>query len=191
MVNYLSGLVFIVLLVIGGSLGWQVWQRNPDIAIILFVAWLVLDFFISLAIRLAAQWEKAVVFRLGKFHQIKGPGLFLVIPLIDQVKMIDMRVLTMDIPAQQVITRDNVPVEINGVIFFKVDNPADAIIKVQDYRYAISQYAQTSLRDVIGQITLDQLLVERDQIGKAIEAVVEKDTEGWGLEVTGIPYSRY
>ena len=84
------------------------------------------------------------------------------------------------------ITKDNVPVEINGVLFFKVDNPADAIIKVQDYRYAISQYSQTSLRDVIGQMTLDQLLVEREAIGKAIEGNVEKDTEGWGLEVTGI-----
>jgi regulator of protease activity HflC (stomatin/prohibitin superfamily) len=85
-----------------------------------------------------------------------------------------------------VITKDNVPVTINGVFFFKVDNVADAVIKVQDYRYAISQYAQTSLRDVIGQMTLDQLLVEREQIGKAIEANVEKDIEGWGLEVTGI-----
>ena len=79
------------------------------------------------------------------------------------------------------ITKDNVPVEINGVLFFKVDNPADAIIKVQDYRYAISQYSQTSLRDVIGQMTLDQLLVEREAIGKAIEGNVEKYTEGWGL----------
>jgi regulator of protease activity HflC (stomatin/prohibitin superfamily) len=92
----------------------------------------------------------------------------------------------LDIPAQQVITKDNVPVRINGVLFFQVRNVADAIIKVQDYRYAISQYAQTSLRDVIGQMTLDQLLGEREEIGKAIEANVEKDTQEWGLDVKGI-----
>jgi regulator of protease activity HflC (stomatin/prohibitin superfamily) len=97
-----------------------------------------------------------------------------------------MRVLTLDIPTQQVITKDNVPVRINGVLFFQVRKVDDAIIKVQDYRYAISQYAQTSLRDVIGQMTLDQLLTEREEIGKAIEANVEKDTEEWGLEVKGI-----
>jgi regulator of protease activity HflC (stomatin/prohibitin superfamily) len=102
------------------------------------------------------------------------------------VKLVDTRIRAMDIPAQQMITKDNVPVKINGVIFFKVDQVADAIIKVQDYRYAIAQYAQTALRDVIGQMTLDQLLSEREQIAKMIEAAVEKDTQGWGLEVTGI-----
>jgi len=126
------------------------------------------------------------VFRLGKFKDIKGPGLFLIIPLIDQVRMIDTRVVAVNIPKQQVITRDNVPVVIDGVLFFRVVNPADAIIMVQDYRYMIAQYAQTSLRDVIGQMTLDQLLVEREQIARAIEVHVEKDTKGWGLEVTGL-----
>ena len=138
------------------------------------------------SIKLAAQWEQAVVFRLGKYHSVRGPGLFLIIPLVDQVRMIDIRIRATDIPAQQVITKDNVPVTINGVFFFKVDNVADAIIKVQSYSYAISQYAQTSLRDVIGQMSLDQLLVEREAIGKAIADNVEKDIEGWGLEVTGI-----
>ena len=100
--------------------------------------------------------------------------------------MVDIRIRVTDIPAQQVITKDNVPVTINGVFFFKVDNAADAVIKVQDYRHAIAQYAQTSLRDVIGQMTLDQLLVEREAIGKEIGKNVEKDIVGWGLEVTGI-----
>jgi regulator of protease activity HflC (stomatin/prohibitin superfamily) len=117
---------------------------------------------------------------------VKGPGLFLIIPLIDQVRKVDTRVLAVNIPKQQVITRDNVPVTIDGVLFFRVAQPADAIIMVQDYRFVVSQYAQTSLRDVIGQMTLDQLLVEREQIAKAIEAHVEKDTKGWGLEVTGL-----
>ena len=126
------------------------------------------------------------MFRLGRFQEIKGPGLFLIVPMIDQIRMVDTRVLAVSIPKQQVITRDNVPVTIDGVLFFRVPNAADAIIMVQDYRYTISQYAQTSLRDVIGQMTLDQLLVEREQIARAIEEHVEKDTKGWGLEVTGL-----
>ncbi len=186
MVNYISGLVFTVLLIVGGIVFSPLWLASPGAAMVIGVIWVTASAIISSAIQLAAQWEKAVVFRLGKFSSIKGPGLFLIVPIIDQLRMVDMRILTMDIPAQQVITQDNVPVKINGVIFFKVDNAADAIIKVQDYRYAISQYAQTSLRDVIGQITLDQLLTEREEIGKRIETTVEKDTEGWGLEVTGI-----
>ena len=187
MVNYISGLIFVILLLAGGFIilpgGWE---RDPGWALRAGIVWLAADWIIASAVRLAAQWEKGVVFRLGKFSSIKGPGLFMVIPLIDHVRMIDTRVRAIDIPTQQVITKDNVPVEINGVLFFKVDNPADAIIKVQDYRYAISQYAQTSLRDVIGQMTLDQLLMEREAIGKAIQSNVEKDTEDWGLEVTGI-----
>src|SRR5271155_2585481 len=123
---------------------------------------------------------------MGKFHAIKGPGLFMIVPLIDQIRMVDTRVLAVSIPKQQVITRDNVPVTIDGVLFFRVQNAADAIIMVQDYRFVVSQYAQTSLRDVIGQLSLDQLLTEREEIAKSIEQHVEKDTKGWGLEVTGL-----
>lgn len=186
MINYISGLVFLGLLLVGGIWIIPISQRSPDFALVVGFIWVLSDLIVASAIRLAAQWEKAVVFRLGKFSSMKGPGLFFIIPLIDQIHVIDTRVRAIDIPTQQVITKDNVPVEINGVLFFKVDNAADAIIKVQDYCYAISQYSQTSLRDVIGQMSLDQLLVEREAIGKAIESTVEKDTQGWGLEVTGI-----
>jgi regulator of protease activity HflC (stomatin/prohibitin superfamily) len=186
MINYISGLVFVVLGLIGAAIALSIGLVSPVVAVLFAVVWLVADVIAASSIKLAAQWEQALVFRLGKYHSIRGPGLFVVVPLVDQVRMIDIRIRATDIPAQQVITKDNVPVTINGVFFFKVDNVADAVIKVQDYRYAISQYAQTSLRDVIGQMTLDQLLVEREQIGKAIEANVEKDIEGWGLEVTGI-----
>ena len=184
--NYISGLVFVVILIIGVLISAILTQANPAFSGLFLAGWTFMDIIVASGLRLAYQWEKGVVFRLGKFSSIKGPGLYLVIPILDQVKTLDMRVLAMDIPAQQVITKDNVPVKINGVLFFKVDNAADAIIKVQDYRYAISQYAQTSLRDAIGQMTLDQLLMEREQIGKTIEQTVEKDTAGWGLEVTGI-----
>jgi regulator of protease activity HflC (stomatin/prohibitin superfamily) len=186
MVNYISGLVFVVLLVIGLVLAVAIGQASPVIAVGFAVLWLFLDVVIASAIRLAAQWEKAVVFRLGKYHTIKGPGLFMVVPLIDQIRTVDTRVLAVSIPKQQVITRDNVPVTIDGVLFFRVQNAAEAIIMVQDYRYVVSQYAQTSLRDVIGQLTLDQLLTEREEIAKSIEQHVEKDTKGWGLEVTGL-----
>jgi regulator of protease activity HflC (stomatin/prohibitin superfamily) len=186
MVNYISILVFIIVGVVGAVLAGVAAQVNPSVAVGFGFVWLVLDIIFSSGIKMAAQWEKAVVFRMGKFSSIKGPGLFFIIPLVDQARFIDTRVLTMDIPTQQVITKDNVPVRINGVLFFQVRKVDDAIIKVQDYRYAISQYAQTSLRDVIGQMTLDQLLGEREEIGKAIEANVEKDTEEWGLEVKGI-----
>jgi regulator of protease activity HflC (stomatin/prohibitin superfamily) len=186
MVNYISGLAFVVLLVVGMVLAAAIGQASPVTAVIFGLAWLFLDVIVSSSIRLAAQWQKAVVFRLGKFHSIRGPGLFMIIPLIDQLRMVDTRVLAVNIPKQQVITRDNVPVTIDGVLFFRVDNPAEAIIMVQDYRYMIAQYSQTSLRDVIGQMSLDQLLTEREEIAKAIEQHVEKDTKGWGLEVTGL-----
>jgi regulator of protease activity HflC (stomatin/prohibitin superfamily) len=186
MVNYISGLLFVILLIIGSFVSVGIYNQNPMIAVVVGVCWLVLDIIVSSGVKLAAQWEKGVVFRLGKYHKVKGPGLFIIIPLVDHATMMDCRVRAMDIPSQQVITKDNVPVKINGVLFFMIDDPAAAIIKVRDYNYAISQYAQTSLRDVIGQMTLDQLLVEREEIGKMIETNVEKDTEGWGLEVTGI-----
>ncbi len=186
MINYISGLVFVVLLLLGGVGTVAIGQHSVPLAFLFALGWLFVDVVIASSIRLAAQWEKAVVFRLGKFHTIKGPGLFMIIPLIDQLRMVDTRVLAVSIPKQQVITRDNVPVTIDGVLFFRVDNAAEAIIMVQDYRYVISQYAQTSLRDVIGQMTLDQLLTEREEIAKSIEHHVENDTKGWGLEVTGL-----
>ena len=186
MVNYISGLVFVILLLVGGAVVVPMAAVNSVLAAIVGIVWLIVDVIISSAIKLAAQWQRAVVFRLGKFKDIRGPGLFMIIPLIDQVRMVDTRVLAVHIPKQQVITRDNVPVTIDAALFFQVVNAADAIIMVQDYRAIITQYAQTSLRDVIGQGTLDQLLTEREQIAKAIEAHVERDTKGWGLDVTGL-----
>jgi len=136
--------------------------------------------------RIAAQWERAVILRLGKFHGLKGPGVLLVFPIMDTVRFVDTRLLTLDIPHQQVITRDNVPVMVDGVIFFLVRDPKTAVITVQDYRYAVSQYAQASLRDVIGSMTLDELLSERDQIQARLAKVVEERTKAWGIHVDSI-----
>jgi regulator of protease activity HflC (stomatin/prohibitin superfamily) len=186
MTNYLPTLIFFSLLLLGAGVSALIGQTHPDAAVLVGLAWLMVDVIISNGVRLAAQWERGVVFRLGKYLETRGPGLFLIIPIVDTVTLVDTRIRAMDIPSQQVITKDNVPVKINGVIYFRVDKVEDAIIKVQDYRYAISQYAQTALRDVIGQMSLDQLLSEREQIGKMIKKAVVDDTVGWGLEVTGI-----
>ncbi|GIW88561.1 MAG: membrane protein [Isosphaeraceae bacterium] len=186
MINPIAFLAFFLIEALTVALA--VWLRGAGeavVAAILGVGTLV-AILVATAIRLAAQWERGVVFRLGKYRDTRGPGLFVVIPFIDQVRMVDTRVLAVNVPKQQVITRDNVPVTIDGVLFFRVKNAAEAIISVQDYRYVISNYAQTSLRDVIGQMNLDQLLTEREQIAKLIEQHVENDTKGWGLEVTGL-----
>ena len=136
--------------------------------------------------RVAAQWERGVVLRFGRFHGMAGPGIIFVFPVADTIRFVDTRLLTLDIPHQQVITRDNVPVKVDGVIFFRVEDPEKAVMSVQDYRYAISQYAQASLRDVVGSMSLDELLSERDQIQERIEEVVEEHTKAWGIHVDSI-----
>jgi regulator of protease activity HflC (stomatin/prohibitin superfamily) len=185
MVNYVSAIVFVFLLG-PGLLVTRALSANPPRAVMALVSWVLLDLFVASAIRLAAEWERAVVFRLGKLSSVKGPGLFAVIPLIDWVRMIDTRVQAMEISRQQVITKDNVPVSIDGVLFFRVAEASLAVIKVQDFRVAVFQYARTSLRDVVGQMTLDQLLSEREQIEATIGSHVEKDTRAWGLHVESI-----
>ena len=151
-----------------------------------FAISLVLAAWVSRIIRIAAQWERGVILRLGRYHGLKGPGLMLVFPVFDNVRFVDTRLLTLDVPHQQVITRDNVPVQVDGVIFFMVKDPESAVIKVQDYRYAISQYAQAALRDVIGSMTLDELLSERDKIQARIAEVVESRASAWGIHVDSI-----
>jgi regulator of protease activity HflC (stomatin/prohibitin superfamily) len=146
----------------------------------LLAAWL------SMIVRIAAQWERAVVLRFGKLQAIKGPGLLFVFPVADNVRMVDTRLLTMAIPHQQVITRDNVPVAIDGALFFEVRDPQKAVVSVQDYRSAIMQYAQASLRDVAGGMSLDELLSERDKIQEQIAQTVESRGAAWGIHVDSI-----
>jgi regulator of protease activity HflC (stomatin/prohibitin superfamily) len=152
----------------------------------LFVLSLILSSILASGLKIAAQWEKALVFRLGKFQAVKGPGVFAVIPMLDSVRMVDTRILTIDIPAQQAITKDNVPVTTDAVIFLRVSQPEDAVIRVQNYVHAIRQYAQTALRDVIGSVTLDEILADREAVGKAIESMVDTEIQGWGLDVAAI-----
>ena len=184
--NYISMIVFIAITGLGFIFTSPIMYKAPVFGSMIFGLIVLVALFIASGIKIAAQWEKAVVFRLGKYSSIKGPGMFFIIPMIDELRMVDTRILTMDIPKQQMITKDNVPVSINGVLYFLVSDPESAVVKVQNYSYAVSQFAQAALRDVIGGMTFDELLAEREQIGKAIEAIVEKESKEWGLQVRGI-----
>jgi regulator of protease activity HflC (stomatin/prohibitin superfamily) len=150
---------------------------------IVWVILVVLVVLLFMSLRIINQYEKGVVFTLGRFTGVREPGLRVLVPIFQRMVVVDMRVRTIDIEKQQVMTKDNVPVDVNGVVFFKVLKVQDAVIKVQDYEYAISQYAQTALRDVVGGMTLDTILVERQQIGEEIRKIVDKETDQWGLDV--------
>jgi len=137
-------------------------------------------------VRVAAQWERGIVLRLGRYHTTRGPGIMYIVPFIDYVRFVDTRVLALNIPSQKVITKDNVPAQIDGVLFFKVTDPEGAVIRIQDYEFAIAQYAQAALRDVVGGLTLDELLSERHQIQAQIGSVVEERIKEWGMHVDSI-----
>jgi len=137
-------------------------------------------------IRVAAQWEKVVVLRLGSFYKVKGPGIIYIIPLIDYPKFVDLRILTLNIPGQSVITKDNVPLAIDGVVFFNVADAEKSILSIQDYRFAISQYAQNSLRDIIGGLSLDEVLSERERIQQEICIHFQEMVKAWGINVNSV-----
>ena len=139
--------------------------------------------FLLSGLRIINQYERGVVFTLGKFSGIRAQGLTFVLRIIQRMVIVDMRVRTIDIEKQQVMTKDNVSVNVNGVVFFKVSKVDDAVIKVQDYEYSLAQYAQTALRDVIGGMDLDSILTERQQIGDEIGEIVDKETDQWGLDI--------
>src|SRR3989338_4199063 len=143
-------------------------------------------FIIAFGVRIVQQYQTGVVFQLGRYSRTLQPGLNFIIPVIEWLRVVDMRISTNDIPKQQAITKDNVPVTINGVVYFQVTDAQTAVIKVQNYLYAVSQYAQAALRDVVGGMTLDDLLAERQKIGDEIEKIIAKEAENWGLEVTAI-----
>ncbi|MCS7225643.1 MAG: SPFH domain-containing protein [Gloeomargarita sp. SKYB31] len=137
-------------------------------------------------VRVAADWEKGVILTLGRFSEIRGPGVFYVLPVLETVRFVDTRVQVLNIPRQRAITRDNVPVVIDGALFISVKNPAWAVTRVQDYRFATSQYAQSALRDVVGASSLDELLSEREKIQEQIAAIVGEKVRQWGLVVEAI-----
>jgi regulator of protease activity HflC (stomatin/prohibitin superfamily) len=178
--------LFAVLAVVSIAVGILLGLVRPELGVVAGAVGIVLAAFIGGAVKVANQWERAIVLRLGKFQGTRGPGLFWIVPIIDRVRLVDMRILAEDIRRQEVITRDNVPVLIDGVLFFKVVNVESAVMRIQDYGWGVTRLAQTALRDVVGGVTLDDLLAERERIGNMVQEVVEKQAQEWGLEVTGI-----
>jgi regulator of protease activity HflC (stomatin/prohibitin superfamily) len=152
----------------------------PAIIILLFV--------FSSAIKILREYERAVVFRLGRLVPAKGqrPGIILLIPFVDKMVKVSLRTVAMDVAPQDVITRDNVSIKVNAVIFFRVIDPRQAVVQVEDYLYATSQIAQTTLRSVLGQVELDDLLASRDQVNQQLQRIIDQHTDPWGVKVTAV-----
>lgn len=141
---------------------------------------------LSKAVQIVKEYERVVIFRLGRLSGVKGPGLFFIIPVIDTVVKVDLRVVTIDVPKQVVITKDNVTVAVDAVIYYKVIEPSKAVNEVENYRYATSTLSQTTLRDVIGQIELDDVLSKREEINLQIQELLDASTDPWGIKVTNV-----
>jgi len=141
---------------------------------------------VFLSIRILPEYQRGVVFFLGRFQKVKGPGLIIVVPGIQRLVRVDLRVITMDVPSQDVISRDNVTVRVNAVLYFRVVDPERAIIQVEDYIAATSQLAQTTLRSVLGQHELDEMLSERENLNADIQKILDEQTDSWGIKVTNV-----
>jgi len=150
-----------------------------------FLLFLIIAFLIS-AIRILNEYERGVIFRLGRVIKTKGPGLIILIPVIDKIKKIDLRIVTLDVPSQDIITRDNVSIKVSAVVYFRVLDSRKAVIEVENFLFATSQLAQTTLRSVCGQAELDELLAERDKINAKIQEILDLDTEPWGIKVSKV-----
>src|ERR1041384_6894378 len=136
------------------------------------------------AVRILREYERGVIFRLGKLLGAKGPGLILLIPIVDRMVKMDLRVVTIDVPKQEVITRDNIPMTVDAVVYFRVVDPQAAVVKVENFLKATSLIAQTTLRSVLGQSELDELLAHRDKINLQLQEIIDRQTEPWGVKVT-------
>jgi len=146
--------------------------------------------FLSSAIKILPEYERGVIFRLGRVIGAKGPGLIILIPFIDKMVKVSLRVVTLDVPTQDVITKDNVSVKVDAVVYFKVVDPVKAIVNVEDYIYAISQISQTTLRSICGQEELDGLLSKREEINMKLQEVIDKETDAWGVKVIAVELKR-
>lgn len=147
---------------------------------------LILIAIVASAIRILREYERGVIFMLGRFWKVKGPGLVIVIPGLQQMVKVDLRVVTMDVPSQDVISRDNVSVKVNAIVFFRVVDPQRAIIQVENYMVATSQLAQTTLRAVLGKHELDEMLAERERLNQDVQQILDAQTDAWGIKVTNV-----
>ena len=151
-----------------------------------FVGLIVIVALLLYTFRILREYERGVIFTLGRFWKVKGPGLIIVIPVIQQMVRVDLRTVVMDVPSQDVISRDNVSVKVNAVLYFRVIDPEKSIIQVEDYLSATSQLAQTTLRSVLGQHELDDMLAEREKLNRDIQAILDAQTDAWGIKVANV-----
>jgi regulator of protease activity HflC (stomatin/prohibitin superfamily) len=164
---------------------------NDTFALTEPIAWVIgllvlLAVFLPQMVRILREYERAVVFRLGKFHRVKGPGLIFLIPFIDRIERVDLRVLTINVERQEVITRDNVTVHVDAIVFFRVVDAERAVIQVEQYMEATTWLAQATLRSIVGQVELDELLAERETVNKKIQDIIDRQTDPWGIKVVSV-----
>ena len=158
-------------------------ESTPTLGLFLGILGIVI---LASAIRIVREYDRLVVFRLGRLVGERGPGLVLLIPIVDRAIRVGLRIVTMDVPSQDIITRDNVTVKVNAVIYFRVISAQAAVVQVEDFLYATSQIAQTTLRSILGQQELDELLAEREKLNQALQQVIDRQTEPWGIKVTTV-----
>ena len=188
-INTFAALIFAAILAIGIGLSYALYSGSPDYAgtVWIIIGTVFIAIIVSSAIKVAYQWEKAVVLRLGKFRSIRGPGLFFIIPIIDNIPYwIDIRVITTTFKTEKTLTKDTVPVDVDAVLFWKVIDPQKAAIDVADYQSAISWASQTALRDVIGKTMLSDMLEGREKISKELQRIIDERTEPWGVNVISV-----
>src|SRR5271168_3356934 len=183
-----AALIFVVILAMGGGLAFAGYSAAaPEKSIIIGIIAFVIAVVCARAIRVADQWDKAVILRLGQFHSLKGPGLFFIIPIVDAIPYwIDTRVITTGFKAEKTLTKDTVPVDVDAVLFWKVIDPKKAALGVADYRSAIAWASQTALRDVIGKTMLSDMLEGRDKISAVLQKIIDERTEPWGINVISV-----
>jgi regulator of protease activity HflC (stomatin/prohibitin superfamily) len=157
-------------------------SQSTIISVVIIVLFLLI--FLPMTIKIVQEYERGVIFRLGRLTGAKGPGLFLIIPIIDRMVKVDLRVVTLDVPPQDVITKDNVTVKVNAVVYFRVVDAQNSVVKVLDHIRATSQIAQTTLRNVLGQVELDELLASREKLNQMLQKIIDEYTEPWGVKVS-------
>lgn len=179
----------VLLSIFGGevlkALGGLIMDFSPLIVIAILVV-----IFLAASLRIVPEYERAVIFRLGRVIGAKGPGLFILIPIIDKMVRVDLRTVTLDVPTQDIITKDNVSVSVDAVVYFRVVDPVRAIVEVENYLYATSQIAQTTLRSVCGSVELDELLSEREKLNLQLQEIIDRQTDPWGVKVVAVELKR-
>jgi regulator of protease activity HflC (stomatin/prohibitin superfamily) len=189
LIPFIIFLGIVLLSIFGGDalniLGGLVMGFSPLIVIAILVV-----IFLATSVRIVPEYQRAVIFRLGRVIGAKGPGLFILVPIIDRMVKVDLRTVTLDVPTQDIITRDNVSVSVDAVVYFRVVDPVRAIVDVENYQYATSQIAQTTLRSVCGSVELDELLSERERLNLQLQEIIDRQTDPWGVKVVAVELKR-